>query len=73
LKAPVIICFALHRGGNRYEVYFHKLRDKIELPRKERDQALQRLMQEYADLLEQHAIESPYNWYNFYDFWQDYS
>ncbi len=72
LKAPVILCFALHRGDNRYDVYFHKLRDKINLPRKDRDLKLQLLMQEYADILEQHAIEYPYNWYNFYDFWQDF-
>ena len=72
LKAPVILCFALHRGGNQYDVHFHKLRDQIELPRQERDMKLQQLMQEYAEILEQHAINSPYNWYNFYDFWQDF-
>lgn len=71
LKAPVILCFALHRGGNQYDVHFHKLRDMIDLPRQERDLKLQQLMQEYADILEKHAIHSPYNWYNFYDFWQD--
>ena len=71
LKAPVILCFALHRGGNQYDVHFHKLRDIIDLPRQERDLKLQQLMQEYADVLEKHAIHSPYNWYNFYDFWQD--
>ena len=73
LKAPVILCFALHRGGNKYDIYFHKLRDIIDLPRKERELNLQKLMQEYADILEQHAIKYPYNWYNFYDFWQDYA
>ena len=73
LKAPVILCFALHRGGRQYDVYFHKLRDKIELPRKERELKLQQLMQEYADNLEQYALKYPYNWYNFYDFWQDYA
>ncbi|MCW8929336.1 MAG: lipid A biosynthesis acyltransferase [Gammaproteobacteria bacterium] len=71
LKAPVILCFALHQGGNQYDVYFHKLRDKIDLPRDSRDLKLQELMQEYTDILEQHAIKAPYNWYNFYDFWQD--
>ena len=73
LKAPVILCFALHRGGRQYDVYFHKLRDQIDLPRKERELKLQQLMQEYADILEQYAIKYPYNWYNFYDFWQDYA
>ncbi len=72
LKAPVILCFALHRGANQYDVYFHKLRDKIDLPRQNRELELQKLMQDYADVLEKHALKYPYNWYNFYDFWQDY-
>ena len=72
LKAPVILCFALHRGGNQYDIYFHLLKEKIILPRKGREEALQKLMQDYADILQQHAIEYPYNWYNFYDFWKDY-
>jgi len=71
LKAPVVLCFALHRGGNQYDVYFHKLRDRIDLPRQKRESQLQQLMQEYSNILQQHAIENPYNWYNFYDFWQD--
>lgn len=72
LQAPVVLCFALHRGGNQYDVYFHLLREQIKLPRKKREETLQQLMQEYANILEQHATDYPYNWYNFYDFWQDY-
>ncbi len=71
LKAPVFLCFALHRGGDHYDVYFHKLCDRINLPRKDRNLKLQQIMQEYADILAQHAIDYPYNWYNFYDFWQE--
>lgn len=72
LKVPVILCFALHRGGNQYDIYFHKLRDKIDLPRQDKNLRLQQLTQEYANILEQHALEHPYNWYNFYDFWEDF-
>lgn len=72
LKAPVILCFALHRGGKHYDIYFHLLSKQIILPRKKRQETLQRLMQEYADILQQHAIDYPYNWYNFYDFWKDF-
>jgi len=73
LKAPVLLCFALHRGANRYDVYFHLLSKQLALPRQERDIALQQLMQEYADILERYALSYPYNWYNFYDFWNDFS
>jgi predicted LPLAT superfamily acyltransferase len=72
LKAPVFLCFALHRGGKQYDIHFHLLRDKIDLPRKDRDTHLQQLTQEYVNILEQHALNYPYNWYNFYDFWKDY-
>ncbi len=71
LKAPVILCFALHSGGNQYDVYFHLLSDKVDLARKDRTKKIQQLMQTYANILEQHAIDYPYNWYNFYDFWKD--
>jgi len=71
LKAPVILCFALHRSGSQYDVYFHLLSEQVNLPRKERTEKLQQLMQKYASILEQHAIDYPYNWYNFYDFWKD--
>ena len=73
LKAPVILCFALHRRKNEYDVYFHLLEQRVLLPRKEREQALQKLMQNYVDVLEKHALSYPYNWYNFYDFWNDYA
>ena len=71
LKAPVVLCFALHKEANQYDIYFHLLAEQVILPRKERAQTLQRLMQQYVTILEQHAINYPYNWYNFYDFWQD--
>ena len=71
LKAPVIICFALHRCSNEYDVYFHLLAEEVDLKRENREQQLQKLMQQYADILEQHAINYPYNWYNFFDFWGD--
>lgn len=73
LKAPVILCFALHRCKNEYDVYFHLLDNQVQLPRKNREQTLQKMMQRYANILEQHAISYPYNWYNFYDFWKDYA
>ena len=73
LKAPVILCFALHRQANQYDVYFHLLSEQVQLPRQERETTLQQMMQCYAEILEQHAINYPYNRYNFYDFWKDYA
>ena len=70
LQMPVTLAFGLYRGGNRYELVFEPLSDGISLPRHERPQALAALVQTYAARLQHHARRAPYNWFNFYDFWQ---
>jgi len=71
IQAPVILCFGLHRKSNQYDIYFHDFSEQIDLPRASRQEKLTSYMQQYADILEQHCKEHPYNWYNFYDFWND--
>lgn len=70
LHMPVTLTFGLYRGGNRYELLFEPLSDGLSLPRHERVQALTGLVQTYAARLQHHARRAPYNWFNFYDFWQ---
>jgi predicted LPLAT superfamily acyltransferase len=70
LHVPVTLAFGLYRGGNRYELVFEPLSDGLSLPRHERPQALSALVQTYAARLQHHARRAPYNWFNFYDFWQ---
>lgn len=69
LKVPVIFFVGLHMGGNRYELYFEKLADQVVVDRKQRDADLQKWVQRYADRLDYYARKAPYNWFNFYDFW----
>ncbi|MCF6353809.1 MAG: hypothetical protein L3J26_01690 [Candidatus Polarisedimenticolaceae bacterium] len=69
LKVPVILFVGLHMGGNRYELYFEKLADRVVVDRKQRDADLQKWVQRYADRLEHYARKAPNNWFNFYDFW----
>ncbi|MCI0653646.1 MAG: hypothetical protein L0Y38_06390 [Methylococcaceae bacterium] len=71
LKVPVIVFFGLYRGGNRYELHFEVLAENIELDKTNRQQDLQRWMQKYADILERIIRSAPYNWFNFYDYWED--
>ncbi|MCK5538684.1 MAG: hypothetical protein KAI79_17805 [Bacteroidales bacterium] len=71
IQAPVVLCFALHRKNNQYDIYFHKFSDKIILPRESRQEKLTEYMSEYAHILEQYCKQNPYSWYNFYDFWND--
>jgi len=69
LKAPVVLCFGVYRGGNRYDLQFEFLAEQIETDRRDRDAALAAWIQRFADRLEAHARRDPLNWFNFYDFW----
>ena len=70
LQVPVTLAFGLYRGGNRYELVFESFSDAIRVPRHNRTAALAALVEHYAQRLQHHALRAPYNWFNFYDFWQ---
>jgi predicted LPLAT superfamily acyltransferase len=69
MRCPVILFFGLYRGGNRYEIYFEHFADEIVLNRDRRAEDVQEWMQRYAKRLEHYAHLAPYNWFNFYRFW----
>ena len=60
LKHPVVLMFGLYRGGNRYQIHFETLRG----------QTVDEMMAGYALRLEHHCRTTPYNWFNFYRFWE---
>ncbi|QQP95177.1 acyltransferase [Lysobacter enzymogenes] len=70
LKLPVALAFGLYQGGARYELVFEPFADALEIERRERPARLAALVQRYAERLQHHARSAPYNWFNFYDFWQ---
>ena len=45
--------------------------ERIELDRKNREQQLQEYAQRYANELERHCEHSPFQWFNFYNYWID--
>jgi predicted LPLAT superfamily acyltransferase len=69
--SPVILFFGLYRGGNRYEIFFERFADEIVLPRDRRSEEIQEWMQRYVSRLEHYTRSAPYNWFNFYPFWDD--
>jgi len=71
LKAPVVMVFGLYRGGNRYDLHFELLTEGGEVPRGEREAAIEQWTHRYAERLEAKVREAPYNWFNFYDYWQE--
>ena len=71
LGVPVAAFFCLHEADLRYDVHFEVLAERIELGAGPRDAALAPWVERYVRRLEAHARRSPYNWFNFYDFWQE--
>ncbi|MDH5327478.1 MAG: lipid A biosynthesis acyltransferase [Gammaproteobacteria bacterium] len=69
LNVPVVLIFGLYRGGNRYDVHFELLTESVDVSRKTRDEDIQRWVQLYAKRLEHYTRMAPYNWFNYYDYW----
>ena len=68
MECPVLTMFCLkHKRG--YQVYFDRLSEQLKLPRKERQQALQEVVDKYCHILQGYCTQFPYQWFNFYDFW----
>ncbi len=70
LKRPVLFMTGLYLGGNRYDIHFETIADFSALPPRGRTQAVHAAMTRYAALMEQYCRQAPYNWFNFFDFWQ---
>lgn len=70
LRQPVFFMCGLHRGGNRYDIHLEPLADFTAVMADERPQAIREAMARYAAMLERHCRSAPYNWFNFYDFWE---
>ncbi|HEY2808186.1 MAG TPA: hypothetical protein VGI91_05295 [Steroidobacteraceae bacterium] len=71
LRRPVIFMSALYRGGNRYHAVFREIADFSRPAPRGREAAVRAAIERYAALLEQYCRSDPYNWFNFFDFWQD--
>jgi len=71
LDVPLIAFFGIYQGKNNYQIHFDMLAEKVILSRKNRQQDIQHYAQQYATILEKQIRNAPYNWFNFYDYWQD--
>jgi predicted LPLAT superfamily acyltransferase len=71
MHCPIILFFGLYRGGNRYDIHFELLTESVAPDRNRRTQDIQHWTQRYAERLEHYTRSAPYNWFNFYPFWDD--
>jgi len=68
LRCPVYLLFC-RWDGTRYQVTLEPFADRIALPRKGREEALAQWAARYARSLEAKCLETPLEWFNFFDFW----
>jgi predicted LPLAT superfamily acyltransferase len=75
LRRPVLFMTGLYHGGASYELRFSALADFSALAggrgadRSAMDAAVEQAMRAYAAQVEALCRETPYNWFNFFDFW----
>jgi len=70
MRRPVVFMVGLYLGGNRYRVHFETLADFTDVPRGQREAAVKQAIERYAGLLNHYCLDAPYNWFNFFDYWQ---
>jgi len=66
-QAPVIMCFGLYEGGNRYRVEFVNFGPLP--PNTSRGRELLPAVERYTQILEHYARNYPLNWFNFFPYW----
>jgi predicted LPLAT superfamily acyltransferase len=70
LQVPIVFVVSLYEGRRRYSVHFEKLSEPSgDRPRALTDARVREWAERYAQRLEHYCRKSPYNWFNFYDFW----
>lgn len=70
LKCP-LFAMGCVRAGNGHVIRFAELARDVTLPRAHREARLVELAQRYAAWLELLVVRSPFDWFNFYEFWAD--
>jgi predicted LPLAT superfamily acyltransferase len=71
IGCPIVFMAALRTGDRRYCVTAELLADRVELPRRERDERVDELLRAFAGCLERLCVQFPLQWFNFFDYWGD--
>jgi predicted LPLAT superfamily acyltransferase len=75
MNAPVYCLFGLRQHDlsirPKYNMHIHKSPLTFDCGRKERIKRCSLLVESFSALLTQYCKEQPFQWYNFFDFWQE--
>lgn len=66
IKKPILMVFVFKTNWNSYQVQVCPIENKFAGTKNEQ---VQSLVQACASTIEQMALQYPYQWFNFYDFW----
>jgi predicted LPLAT superfamily acyltransferase len=69
LRVPVYLVAGLYEGGRRYVIHLEPFCEEPNADRAGRAAWIGEWAQRYAERLEHFCRLAPYNWFNFYDFW----
>jgi predicted LPLAT superfamily acyltransferase len=70
LACPVYLFFCFKQDG-RYRVHLEPFAERIQLPHRGRQAAIDAYVAQYARRLEWYCREAPLQWFNFFDFWHE--
>ncbi|RYZ32845.1 MAG: acyltransferase, partial [Myxococcaceae bacterium] len=68
LKCPLYLLGCIHEGDG-YTIHFECLSERVVLPRGKREAALTDCAQQYARQVTALLQRAPYDWFNFFPFW----
>jgi predicted LPLAT superfamily acyltransferase len=68
LERPIVLMFGLYRGSNRYDIHFERL--AVAPAGLARKALIEQSLRSYVARLEHYCRLAPYNWFNFYDYWE---
>ncbi|MEJ2791893.1 acyltransferase [Iodobacter sp. LRB] len=68
LKCPLYLLGCIH-AGRGYRIHFETLASRVILPRGQRNEAMSGYAAQYAQAITALLKRSPYDWFNFFAFW----
>lgn len=70
LGCPVVAVFGIRVGWRRYRIVSRLILEKLDFRRSVREASMRDAVQRFALELEVQGRAYPYQWFNFFDFWQ---
>lgn len=70
LGCPLLTSMCVRTGDGRYEAVVEVLSDGERVPRRDRRERARALLERYVATLEEYCRRWPYQWFNFYDYWE---